>query len=73
MPIANCIITSDCNNSSGDSNELIKLWASESKKSSKDMTINITTSDEQHGKRYTVMATYCCHLFGLVQIFHNYN
>ncbi len=56
MPIANCIITSDCKNSSGDSNELIKLWANESKQSSEAMTINITTSDEQHGKKYTVMA-----------------
>lgn len=56
MPIANCIITSNCNKGSGESNELIKLWASESKKSSEDMTINITTSDEQYGKQYAVMA-----------------
>lgn len=37
MLIANCIIISDCHNSSGDPNELIKLWASESKKSEEDV------------------------------------
>jgi len=56
MPIANCIITSDCHKRSGESSELITLWAIESNKSPEDMTINIIASDEQYGKKYSVMA-----------------
>jgi len=56
MPIANCIITTDCNKNSASPNDLIQRWASESKISPDDMTVNITTSDAQQGKKYTVMA-----------------
>lgn len=56
MPIANCIITSDYSKCINSSNDLITLWASESDMSPDNMTINIIKSDEQHGKKYTVMA-----------------
>jgi len=57
MPIANCIITSKCHNNTGGSSNLIDLWAKESKSSSEHMTINIITSSEQLGNKYSIMAT----------------
>jgi hypothetical protein len=57
MPIANCIVTPKCQNGSGGSGNLIELWSSESKISSEHMTINIITSNEQLGNKYTIMAT----------------
>ena len=56
MPIANCIITPKCQKGSDVSGNLIDLWASESKKSSEKMTINILTSSEQLGQQYTIIA-----------------
>ena len=56
MPIANCIITSKCQNNSDSSSNLIELWANESKMSLEHMTINILTSNEQLGNKYTIMA-----------------
>lgn len=56
MPIANCIITSNCQKNSDSSKNLIELWASESKKSPEHMTINLITSSEQLGKKYSIMA-----------------
>lgn len=53
MPIANCIVTSDCRQSPG---SLVELWASESGKSAEHMTVNIVTSDRQYGNQYPVMA-----------------
>lgn len=53
MPIADCVITSECKEGSG---SLIELWAEESGKSDKYMTINIITSSVQLGKRYKIMA-----------------
>ena len=57
MPIANCIITSKYQKNSDNSSRLIELWASESKKPSEHMTINIITSNEQLGKQYHIMAS----------------
>lgn len=54
MPIANCIVTSDCR---PDSNNLIDLWANESGQPAEHMTINIITGTKQFGNRYPVMAT----------------
>ncbi len=54
MPIANCIVTTDCQHNSFD---LVELWAKESGQSSEHMTINITTSTHQYGNKYTIMAT----------------
>jgi hypothetical protein len=54
MPIANCIVRSDC--PQGSSN-LVELWADESGQPSEHMTINIIFSDEQIGNKYGVMAT----------------
>jgi hypothetical protein len=54
MPIANCIVKADCQNSS---NNLIELWAEESGVSSEHMTVNIVVSNEQLGNQYSVMAT----------------
>lgn len=49
MPIANCLVSSNCK--SGNAN-LIDLWAKESGLSSKDMTITITRYDLQVGNKY---------------------
>jgi len=54
MPIANCIITSECQESKYN---LIDCWASESGQSSEHMTVNIITSTQQLGKKYSAMAT----------------
>lgn len=54
MPIANCIVTSDCEESTSN---LIELWASESGQSSEHMTINLMVSNRQLGNKYAVMAT----------------
>jgi len=54
MPIANCIVTKDCQ---PDSSNLIELWASESGQSSEHMTVNIISSTQQFGNRYAIMAT----------------
>lgn len=54
MPIANCIVRSDCYNNSCD---LVKLWADESGQSSEQMTVNMIISDHQCGQRFSVMAT----------------
>jgi len=56
MPVANCIITSDCNKYADSSRDLITLWANESNVSQEHMTINITVNEAQHGKKYAVMA-----------------
>ena len=53
MPIANCIISSDCIEGSGN---LVELWSSESDISSEHMTINIIASSKQIGNKYRVMA-----------------
>ncbi|CAH1386597.1 conserved hypothetical protein [Candidatus Nitrotoga sp. M5] len=53
MPIANCLITQECSQGSGN---LIELWANESGISSKHMTINIVSSSEQLGNKYKIMA-----------------
>jgi len=57
MPIANCIVTPKCQKRSDSSINLIELWSSESKISSEHMTINIITSSEQLGNKYTIMVT----------------
>lgn len=54
MPIANCIVTSECKEGAGD---LIELWAQESGQSPDYMTVNIVTSNQQLGNTYSVMAT----------------
>ena len=54
MPIANCIVKSECRESSG--SNLIDLWAQESDTSPAHMTVNIIASREQHGSPYSVMA-----------------
>lgn len=54
MPIANCIISSECQQSS---NDLVKMWAAESGQSAEHMTVNIIISKEQIGKKYGVVAT----------------
>lgn len=53
MPIANCIVTSNCQEGSSD---LIELWASESSQSPEQMTVNITISNRQLGNQYSVMS-----------------
>jgi hypothetical protein len=53
MPIANCLITKECNQGAGN---LIALWAKESEVSPEHMTINIVTSSEQLGNKYKIMA-----------------
>lgn len=57
MPIANCIITPNCQKRSDISINLIELWAKESKISSEHMTVNLVTSSEQQGNSYTIMVT----------------
>ena len=57
MPIANCIITSKCQNNTDSACNLIELWSNESKISSEYMTINIINSTEQLGKKYEIMVT----------------
>lgn len=52
MPIANCIITSDCIEGSED---LVELWSVESGISSEHMTINVIASSKQIGCKYKVM------------------
>lgn len=54
MPIAHCIITSDCHAGSDD---LVESWARESGQPSEHMTINVISSTRQYGNRYAVMAT----------------
>ena len=54
MQIANCIITSDCRESTSN---LIELWARESGQSSEHMTINLIVSNRQLGNQYAVTAT----------------
>lgn len=54
MPIANCIVTSECMSSDTD---LIELWSKESGQSSESMTVNILFSAQQLGNKYRVMAT----------------
>lgn len=54
MPIANCIVTSDC---VAGTSELIELWARESGQSSEHMTVNISISNRQLGNNYRVMAS----------------
>ena len=54
MPIANCIVTSECKSS--DTN-LIELWSKESGQSSEGMTVNIISDAQQLGKKYRVIAT----------------
>ena len=56
MPIANCIITSKCQLNLDQSKNLIEIWANESKISPEQMTVNIVVSNEQHGKKYNIMA-----------------
>ena len=53
MPIANCVITQECLQSS---ENLIELWSKESGISPEHMTINIVTSREQLGNKYKIMA-----------------
>jgi len=53
MPIANCFVSQNCSENSGD---LIKIWADESGQSSEHMTINIISTKEQRGHQYSVMA-----------------
>lgn len=57
MPMANCIITSECQDRSAGSSNLIELWANVAKKPSEHMTVNIITSEEQLGNKYAIMAT----------------
>ena len=57
MPIANCIISPECKRNTDRPKSLIELWSSEAKISSEHMTINLTQSSEQLGKKYQVMAT----------------
>lgn len=54
MPIANCIVTPECQASEY---KLIDCWASESGQSPEHMTVNITTSTNQFGNKYAAMAT----------------
>ena len=53
MPIANCIITQECTDTSGN---LIELWAKASGVSAEHMTINIVNRQEQLGRQYKIMA-----------------
>ncbi|MBJ7538156.1 hypothetical protein [Marinomonas transparens] len=53
MPIANCVITQECPQGTGN---IIELWAQESGISAEHMTINIMTSSEQLGNTYKIMA-----------------
>lgn len=53
MPIAHCVITQECPQSSGN---LIELWSKQSGISPEHMTINIVTSSEQLGNKYKIMA-----------------
>lgn len=54
MPIANCIISSECRESEY---SFIDCWASESGQSPEHMTVNIIKSTQQFGKKYGAMAT----------------
>ena len=54
MPIANCIISSDC---PPVSDKLVDIWASESGVSSEHMTVNLLANSGQLGKKYKIMAT----------------
>lgn len=54
MPIANCIVSEECE---ADKGELAELWSRESGISSDEMTVNILIGDQQFGKSYKVMAT----------------
>ena len=57
MPIANCIITSDCIRNADSTIDLIELWSIASKISPEHMTVNILASTEQVGNRYPAIAT----------------
>jgi len=54
MPIANCIVTPNCQPGTKD---LIELWSRESGISAEHMTANILVADRQYGNPYTLMAT----------------
>lgn len=56
MPIANCILTPKCINSSNPQDNLIDKWAKAANQSSEHMTINLLTSAEQLGNTYQIMA-----------------
>ena len=56
MPVAHCIVRSDCYQKKQEGLSLIDLWASACGKPSGHMTVNIMTSAEQHGNAYAVMA-----------------
>lgn len=53
MPVANCIVDLKCQFGEGDISD---LWRLESGISSDEMTVNISVSHSQFGKRYSVMA-----------------
>ncbi len=57
MPIANCLVTKKRYQEAKSSDSLIELWASESGKSSKHMTVNIIKSSEQQGTHPIVRGT----------------
>ena len=54
MPIAYCIVHSDCSLCQDDP---VSIWAEESKHSPEQMTINIIRSDTQFGQPYAAMVT----------------
>lgn len=54
MPIANCIVVSECQSRQ---HNVVELWAAASGVSVEHMTVNIVTGTEQIGKPYAVMAT----------------
>lgn len=56
MPIANCMVISNCYERALHSSDLVALWATESGKSPEHMTINILKCAEQRGNSYDVMA-----------------
>ena len=57
MPIANCILTPECINSSDQQGNLIDKWAKAADQSSEHMTINLLTLKEQLGNAYQIMAS----------------
>jgi hypothetical protein len=56
MPIANCHISIDFETKPDNTSRLIELWADNSIQSSDEMTVNLISVNQQHGKQYQILA-----------------
>lgn len=57
MPIANCILSPQINENSGDSVGLIELWGKHSGVDTSEMTVTVVRAEEQVGKKYGAICT----------------